>query len=1083
MNNTSRILCAAAIPATPHLVYATGTPELIYPPHTRVSLDALPHGIAAARYVVLDDQSLPEQRTIILLLLEGRGLRIFDWPSLERPKNAETILENLQAVSAKAHTFSLDSLGSDLVSESFRVALAIEDSVKLLDVNIPRAKVTVLGRHAHGGPATDRLCAVAFSEMTIVASTIRLHYMLRISRGGGLAVAATVPRLDRLRRSGNKSAVDGPASGVSWLFGGLFQRRNIMTTIAPVLAHALPDNRWLLTVDDELITYSSFGAKLEDMENVFKSKVGMEASDIASVLANTATGSKKPSSSTTGPDSRTPLRPASRPEIVKSPSNSSLGSVGTTMTHMTFIDQSTALRAEKPPSVTVFSSPFVMSVTSDNELMAFAANGSIPGVINTLSLIDATLPEPDSSTADNDEDDEKTKAQKQKLEEQRRLQQQQKLVGVRLVACRHERTLAIAFWPNGTVVAINLVDDLDSLTERQEQENQLRFALALVPTDQTDRMIALRRLLSTEARAANWHDAAMHHFQVVVNLSFRMDGIDQVDLVAEAVELRGPTEASPVLPTSKSLTNLPSSPNSASLSAALSPSASSYNLDLHENETSSWHDNIDTATMWADFLFRLRRRIMRPSPADVDVLETLCYADESSDRVKALLSVRHDIGLSAGEALIKSPRCVMREEERVEALVSLYTSLAEHEKALVLLENTELTNSFDGVAGYLASSMRSTDDPDVFFDHFKWLANRSVKEAQGKAKLDQLIHRILSDCDDLEMAMSRLMEALVEEVDELAVKIIQDFAPPIASSPSQSTDNSSNKSNSEDVSLSGVPSKSNAPGVLPTSSNHKSESTKGFKKVEVSADAIAAGILAGMVKANAMSKRGVFDKLRLLFNERILLNTEASYHAYTLLQAIQTEEFKALELHEEQAYLLGQQGRHEAAADELAAEKSLKPDEALSRLTRMLPAADKGNAAENLVAAYLRVSAQGRAIRVADAAEIVKCSAGSIEIEKVVLDGRCADDALSLADMWPLLRESIVAASDRLRIAECVRAIRRSEIARLREEVLMRRRRFVVVGNDRACTLCTRRIGESVFVAYPDGSVAHLACHMSRDSR
>lgn len=956
----ARILCAAAVPTSLHNVFATDAPELIYPPDVRVTLDAPPRGVGTARYTGMDAQSLPEERGFVIVLVNGHGLCLFALPTLEAVRGQ--LAENLLKQSKAAHTFSVDSLGSDVVSESFRVAIAREDCVILLDVNPCRESVTILGQHA----VDERLATVAFSEMTIVASTVRQHYMLRISRGGGLAVAAIVPRHERSRRSVASVSVNNSGAVVMSFFGNLFSKKDLSSNVPPVLAHALPDNRWLLTVDDELITYSSFGAKLDEMENVFKSKVGMDTSDV---------GSADPSASF---DERVRDQ---RSGIVRSGSVSSIGSVQTGMSHLTYKDQSGAPRAEKPPSIAVFSSPFVLSVASDNELVAFAANGSLPGVIDRISLAQDESPSLSSQKA-----------------------------RVKIIASRRDRTIATAFWPNGTIISINLCDDLKTLTEQFEAKNQLRLALALVPADQTDRLISLRRKLAGEARAANWHDAAIHHMQVVVNLSVRTDGVDQVDLVSEAVELRGP-------------------------------------------KGSSWHDDLVTATLWADFLFRLRRRIMRPSQADVDVLETLCYADESAVRVKALFSVKHDISLNAGELLITSRECVMREEERVEALVSLYTSLSEHGKALLLLENTELSNSFDGVIGYLLNSMRASDDIDSFFSHLKWVAHRATSEAQGRTKLNQLVQNTILNGDDLETIMSRLMEVLVEEADDLALEIIEEVTPTLA----------------ED-------------------SNNKKDKGKGAGKKEkpelkVSADEAVAGMLAGMAKANTLQKRPVFEELRTLFNERILHNTDASYQTYTLLQALQSPRYKALGLHEEQAYLFGQQGRHEAAADELAAEKSLPADVALTRLIRMLPAADKPGAPESLVSAYLRVSAQGRALRVRDAAELVRCAGGTIEIDKVIQESRCGDDTLTLSDMWPLLKEALISGNDRLRIAECLRALRKNEVARMREEVLMRRRRFVVVGHDRACTLCTRRIGDSVFAAYPDGSIAHLACHMSRDGR
>lgn len=947
---SSRVLCAVAVPDSETIVAAIEANELVYGGEVRVTTDAPVRALSCVRYASYAPDTLPEEKALVLTLIQGTGLRLYTLPFLAEVEGE--LADHLLEVSKAAHTFSVDSLGSDLVGDSFRVAIACAERVCLLDINPTRRKVTVLGEHT----LAERVAAVAFSEMTIVASTTKVHHMLRISRGGGLAVAATVDRLENPKQTTaiGGAVGDGSAAVLSFI-GSFFARRDLSGNVVAAVAFALPENRWLLTIDHELVTHSSFGAKIEELENFFKSKNGMDLSETGSVGRGTE-GRSDP-----------------RIRVSRHDSISSFNSVTTGISQRTFLDETLATRSEKPPKDTVFSSPFVLSVTFKNEVMAFASNGSLPGVLEKADLFEG----------------------EEKPEQ-----------GVKIMCCRKGRVLAAAYWPSGRVVMIELVDELESLIEKKESENQLRLALALVPADQVDRMIALRRLLAAEARQEEWHDAAIHHMQNVVNLSVKRERIDQVDLVAEAIELRGPRDG-------------------------------------------GWETDRDTATMWADFLFRLRRRIMRPSSADVDVLETLCRADESATRIKSLLSVKHDIPLHTGETLIASKDCSLREEERVDALVALYTSLAEHGKALLLLENSDKTNSFDGVVGYLSGGMRASEDPDAYFSHLKWLAHQSKEGGKGNDKLRKVVLNVIQDCRDSEELLGRLFEVLVEEADDLVNVVVDE----VVEAPQEEK---------KDLLL------KEANGVAANE--------------VVSADVLASALLAGMAKADMLKKRELFDNLRYLFGSRILHRPDPSFHSYTLLQALQTTENKALGLHEELAFLLGQQGRHEAAADELAAESSLAPEEALSRLTRMLPASDKQSAADSLVAAYLRVSCQRRAMRVQDASNVIRCGGGNLEIEKLLLDGRCSDDSLTLSEMRPLLQAALESGNERLRLAEMFRALRKSEVRRLREEVLSRRRRFVLIGHDRACTLCTRRIGDSVFAAYPDGSVAHLACHMSKDS-
>lgn len=950
--NGSRILCAISIPGSNSIVAATEASELIYGDETTVKTESYARGIASIKYTSFAPDALPDEKAIVLVLIDGVGLQIFSFPDLKKVYGS--VADELISLTKRAHIFSVDSLGSDLVGESFRVAVAVEESVSLLDISITQNRLKKLANHM----LPERVAAVSFSEMTIVASTLRTHYLLRISRGGGLAIAATVSRSEKPRRAPRVG--DGGVAVFSF-FGDLFRSRDLSQNIVQPVAFALPENRWLLIVDRELVAYSSFGAKLEDMENVFKSKSGMDLR--APARLSSAQGSEERSS-----------LPAS--SIAKSSSVSSFTSLATGISHRTYLDESQAKRSEKPPVRTVFSSPLVLSVTTKNKLMAFAANGSVQGVMDEINL----FAEEENSEA-----------------------------GVKLISSREGNMLGLLYWPSGKVVRIELSDNLETLIEQREAEKELRLALALVPANQVERMIRLRRQLAAEAREQEWHDAAIHHMEVVVNLSVKREGVDQVDLVAEAVDLRG-------------------------------------------TENNGWQADAVTATMWADFLFRLRRRIMRPSSADVDVLESLCSADEFATRIKALFSVKHDVPLTSGESLITSTQCLLREDERVEALVSFYTSLSEHGKALLLLENSDSAKSFDRVVGYLSKSMKPNDDQEVFFSHLKWLAQRADTESHGNEKLEALVREAIDECADSSENIGLVFNVLVEDAEDLIETLLNDICGPASAE--------------ED-------------DVLDEKETDSLEKETG----SVSASVLASALLSAMAKADSLEKRKLFENIRSLFGSRILYRRDAEYQSSTLLQALQTPQNKALGLHEELAFLLGRQGRHEAAADELAAEKNLLPEEALYRLSRMLPASDRPSAREFLIAAYLRVSSQGRALRIKDASKVLQSGAGFLDVEKLLLDGRCSNDSLSLSEMQPMLEAALVSGSERLRTAEIVRALRKSEVRRMREEVLARRRRSVVVGHDRACTLCTRRIGDSVFAAYPGGSVAHLACHMSKDSR
>ncbi len=47
----------------------------------------------------------------------------------------------------------------------------------------------------------------------------------------------------------------------------------------------------------------------------------------------------------------------------------------------------------------------------------------------------------------------------------------------------------------------------------------------------------------------------------------------------------------------------------------------------------------------------------------------------------------------------------------------------------------------------------------------------------------------------------------------------------------------------------------------------------------------------------------------------------------------------------------------------------------------------------------------------------------------------------------------------------------------VREEQVLCQQRSILVTSDRACSICHKRIGSSVFVGYPSGQLAHYLCH------
>lgn len=1014
---SSRIRTATAVPDSCTLIAATESNEIIAGDR-RVAAPAPVRALAAVRFVTVHDAGLPTHQAQCAVLLEGVGVALYSLPDLQRIEGE--LADALVEVSKTARFLAADALGGEPVGDSFRIAIAAGDFVSLLSVNVHSTTVETLARTSISHPVVS----LAYAGMTIVASTTENHCMLRIGRSSSMALAANVARKDPAVR-GRRGSGGGDA-GVMSFFGGLFARKENSVGSSNRLAFPLPDNRWVLSIDQEWVTYSSFGMKLEDMENVFKSRMAIDIpeSEINAALSVVGSPSRRAKGSPLAS-----VASASR-NITRSMSVSSMASansVATTFTAMTIVDEARASRSEKPAAIATFASPFVLCMTDQGDLLVFAANGSIPGAIETLCLVEeGKQPEPEPG----------------------------------IVPCMSGLCLAILYWPSGRVVEIVLSEDLDTLIEERVTHGELRSALSLVPIDQVDRTILFRRKLAIQARETDWHDASIHHMQDVINLSVARDGVGQVDLIAEAIELRGPKE-------------------------------------------SSWASDPITATLWADFLFRLRRRIMHSSPADVDIIETLCRADVSCTRVKSLLAVKHCISMEEGEAAITSSDCALNEGDRVEALVALYSSLGEHDKALVLLENSGINRAFQTVCSFLTKGMRAAEKPDVFFKHLKWVATESKESKDRELDFTNIINTIIETVkSEEEQVGERMLRGLIPIVVEYTPHKLDDALQRMSISiPSKDAKKVSTKFEEESKS------KSKTEGGRKNAkeeSSYKSVNGKvrdadvkqgkdslndGQSVVEsetaheqiISTDLHAVALLAGMSKADIIKDVEQFEKLRDLFRSQVLHKKGAVYNADRLVTLLQAAQNQSVSLHQELAFLLGLQGRHEAAAMELAAETSMSTVEATQRLEKLLPSSDRSSAAQALVTAYLQVSGGSRLSRVQCAAELVQREGGTVDVEKVLgaLGSSKGGNQMSLTEMKPFLQAALITGNERVRLAEVLHAMRASEVRRVRDEVLMRRRRCVMIGDERACSICTRRIGDSVFAAYPDGSVTHLVCHMS----
>ena len=87
-------------------------------------------------------------------------------------------------------------------------------------------------------------------------------------------------------------------------------------------------------------------------------------------------------------------------------------------------------------------------------------------------------------------------------------------------------------------------------------------------------------------------------------------------------------------------------------------------------------------------------------------------------------------------------------------------------------------------------------------------------------------------------------------------------------------------------------------------------------------------------------------------------------------------------------------------------------------------------------------------------------------------------DGVPVATALPALEAALGTTAAASRAAAVERALRRADGLAARAAAAAVRGRSVLVGPDRACCHCTRRLGVVAFVALPGGRLAHYACHM-----
>ncbi len=83
-----------------------------------------------------------------------------------------------------------------------------------------------------------------------------------------------------------------------------------------------------------------------------------------------------------------------------------------------------------------------------------------------------------------------------------------------------------------------------------------------------------------------------------------------------------------------------------------------------------------------------------------------------------------------------------------------------------------------------------------------------------------------------------------------------------------------------------------------------------------------------------------------------------------------------------------------------------------------------------------------------------------------------------MCDVVPWLEGALRFAVEARRNVAVLRQLRHAERFGALEGAVRCRQQRVLVGGERACSLCHKRIGGAVFVSYPEGHLAHYQCHI-----
>lgn len=574
---------------------------------------------------------------------------------------------------------------------------------------------------------------------------------------------------------------------------------------------------------------------------------------------------------------------------------------------------------------------------------------------------------------------------------------------MRLISFAGNGAVAVGFQQNGEVSIIELTRSLESFVDDLEREGELAKILDLLRPRDKGRKSAILRLIAKERRSLKHHEEAVKFFERSMLI-----GDCSKETLGEAIQLRD------------------------------------------QDHDDSWRRDGEEAKIYANFLWRIRRRLNEPSHFDNAVLESLCATDTTAGRIKLLLSGLHGVSEERGVKEISSPDCTLSREERIPALVALFHSLHEHSKVLDLWEQERGNDAVEDICDYLKAEVGQVKEETEFFKHIEWILQTSH---EYKDLVVDVILATLPEVFPPRSHIQRTLFFLCERIPEG----LEGYADQLVALYGSRTDEKSPQQVGFGAQLLSVNDLS-----IP-------DDRKAFWS------GILKSWIAVLLTFGNSPETGLFESLRLVF-DKLLYHRTAKYDPKEIFNLIGPD----LGLTVERAYLCAIAGDYEGTAGAIIEHKHNMPAETLRQVLKLLPHHYEDVIVSHTLAAFLKEPAWSDTKRSTACSALVTKYGSSIDLAQILenldlREGRCP----TISDIQDSAATALSHASEEAKKSRMLYAFLKGEHQMIRESLFERRRSRVVVGTDDTCRVCTRRMQPFNFNVYRDGSFAHLACSRS----